>query len=54
MSDYKSYPINTMVRIKETGETGEAFESFMGFITLFVDGEQSMLSLDEVEFINES
>ena len=53
MSDYKEYPSETMVRIKETGELGEAFESSFGHISVFIEGEDDcrFFKIDDVEFI---
>jgi hypothetical protein len=53
MSDYKSYPNNTRVKIKSTGQQGEAFESALGTISVFIDNETKCryFKLDDVEFI---
>ena len=53
MSDYKEYPSDTMVRIKETGELGEAFESSLGYISVFIEGEDDcrFFKIEDVEFI---
>lgn len=54
MSDYKSYPIDTKVKIKSTGEHGEAFESVFGIISVFVEDEEKCryFDLSDIEFLN--
>ena len=53
ITDYKTYPKNTRVRIKPTGETGEAFERALGCISVFIDGENKCryFYMNDVEFI---
>ena len=50
---YKSYPLNTSVRIISTGEEGEAYESYYEDIAVFIDGEKTCryFDLNDVEFI---
>jgi len=50
-SDYKKYPLNTMVRIIETGEVGEAFESSLGYISVFIEEKCRFFKIEEIEFI---
>lgn len=53
MSDYKSYPIDTKVKIKSTGEIGKAFESALDMISVFIEDEDKCRYFDlaDVEFI---
>ena len=53
---YKSYPIETRVKIKSTGEQGEAFESVFGTISVFIDDEEKCryFDLTDVEFLNQT
>lgn len=41
------------VKIKSTGEVGEVFETALGFISIFIEGEDKCryYKIDEVEFI---
>ena len=58
MSDYKSYPVGTRVKIKSTSEYGEAFESLWGFVSVFLDNDKSghyeMYNIKDVKFIEEN
>lgn len=49
---YVNYPLNTRVKVKETGECGEAFESMFGYITVFLDSQDKaiLFKMEEVEF----
>lgn len=53
MSDYKSYPIDTRVKIISTGEEGEAFESILGTISVFIDNDNRIryYDMEDVKFI---
>jgi len=50
--EYHSYGIEDRVRIKSTNEYGDAFESAMGYISVFIDGEDGCryFDIDDVEF----
>lgn len=49
---YIQYPPETFVTIAATGERGEAFEQTLGFITVFMEGEDHsrVYQLEEVIF----
>lgn len=54
MSDYKSYPIDTRVKIISTGEEGEAFESILGTISVFIDNDNRVryYDMEDVQFLS--
>ena len=53
MADYKQYPLDTVVKIKETGQLGDAFESALGYISVFIEDEEKCryYKLEDVEFL---
>lgn len=50
--DYISYDLDVRVRIKSTNEYGDAFESALGYMSVFIDGEDGcrMFEIDDIEW----
>lgn len=50
--EYTSYSSEDRVRIKSTNEYGEAFESALGYISVFIDGEDvcRYFDIDDIEW----
>lgn len=55
MSDYVNYHPGTLVVIKSTNEKGEAFESALGYISVFINGENKcqIFELSDVIFLTQ-
>lgn len=56
MSSYTNYPVGTRIKVKESGIKGDAFESALGYVAVFLDGEEKVkiLKLNQVEFLSEN